>query len=165
MALSSLIEEMLALPKSPASNAPGKLLYKIALNYYTPFFPPNQRASFVATTTPVAGQGVGSGICHIFYRLDFGALEPGSFQFRAVLGGQEIADEVIDGNIIENGFDYLYFQTRDDSLVAYVTNLSNRTQHFSMFSHYLVLPTVEDWDFLKKWLKAKNIDAYNLDNY
>lgn len=168
MALPSLIEELLSLSTGPETAEPGTLLFRVGVEYYYPIVPPFTVTVFSQSVTraALAGQrGFGTQNIYatpevyIFFGATFGKLEPGAFTMRATIGGNVAIDGRLDGMGLEHGIDYLFFSTASQGLVAELTNVTNKNQYFQMISHYLIVPTKENWTIVRNYLKAKELSV------
>lgn len=150
MPLNSYIEKMLTLT-NPDSDEPSALVEQVGVQYLYPIVPPNTTAFFI-TTLP--GTQLARGFPQIYaillYRIRLGKIPPGVFNLSFITGTGAVFSGTVNG---EADIDYLFFLTPNRSVVAYVTNLTNANQRFEMFSEYLIVPTYEQW----KWLKASLI--------
>jgi len=75
---------------------------------------------------------------------------PGVFLLTLITGSGTAFSGTINGEV---EIDYMFFLTPNRSVVAYITNLTTANQRFEMFSEYLIIPTVDQW----RWLKASLI--------
>ncbi|MHB8084333.1 MAG: hypothetical protein ACYDHZ_00710 [Dehalococcoidia bacterium] len=161
--MSYWIEYMLSLPGSEDSVDPGKLVYQVGVDYVFPVVPPNTAASLVTAPpgTPPGASSRGTtsftgyypAEALIFYRMKFGYVDPGAFKLTIIGGGTTAFDGTLTGSFLEEGIDYLYFLTKVDSAKAYFTNLTNVNQYLQLNSQYLVVPSSQNWELLKKYLR------------
>lgn len=167
MSLPTLIEELLSISKNPETDIPGSLLYRVGVEYYFPFIPPFNISTLTTNVlVPAAPQrGFGTPTVYtpaevfIFFCVTFGKIEPGAFHLRSVIGGNVAVDARIDGYAVEQGIDYLFFATRDQFLTAEIQNMTNKTQYFQMYSHYLIVPTKDDWEIVRNYLKERQLSV------
>lgn len=145
------IETILSLRK-PGGDEPGNLAKLVAAEYLFPLIPPNTAASFTTTTLPGRNFRGLYAYAEIFYRVQFGNILPGVFQFTAVLSGDTAYNATVTGSSLEQGINYMFFMTPNRNLTSYITNLTNQNQYFEMTSQYLVISTEKDWQTLKKYL-------------
>lgn len=158
MALSPLIESLMSLSR-PNSLEPRSLVEHVAVEYLYPIVPPFTETYFTLRLGgfQVTGSGRASNeFARIFYRMRFGHIVPGVFRLTILLNGVESYKGTIQGQQLEEGIDYLYFQTPEKTASWYLANLTNMNQTFEMVNQYLTVGTPEDWETVKKYMKMIN---------
>lgn len=153
MALSYWIETMLTLSSPAGVKNPGRLVSQVGVEYLFPIVPPGVWTAFVTSPRETA---VARGIpiyMIIPYKVNFGYMVPGAFQLTITAGGINAYNGTINGWLMEQGIDMIFFHEPDVQVVYYITNLTALNQYYQQISQYLIVTSEKDYLELKSQLE------------